>query len=151
MATTYAFSTKKYLSDQLDALITDYNNQVVVTYGPTTQDVYSSTIEALGISWDSTDTYSAGATRTVNLETFNVKFVVAVAQMDGTCEDVEQSVYEIYSVIEDFVRDDLMETKLGGNVSFANVKPTSVESGPLPNGGAGAFMEFQVECKKKVR
>ena len=151
MAVTSAIATKKYLSDELNTLLTDYNNQVVVTYGPTTQDMYSSTIEALGISWDSTETYSSGATRTVNMETYNVKFVVAVAQMDGTCEEVEQSVFEIYTVIENFVRDDLMDTKLGGNVSFANVKPSSVESGPLPNGGAGAYMEFQVECKKKVR
>jgi hypothetical protein len=151
MAVTSAFATKKYLCDELDTLITDYNNQVVVTYGPTTQDMYSSTIEALGISWDSTDTYSGGATRTVNMETYSINFVVAVAQADGTCEDVEQSVYEIYQVVEDFVRDDLMETKLGGNVSFANVKPSSVQSAPLPNGGAGAFMEFNIECKKKIR
>lgn len=151
MAVTYAFSTKKYLSDELDSLITDYNNQVAVTYGPTTQDMYSSTVEVLGVSWDSTDTYSSGATRTVNMEIFNVKVSIVVAQQDGTCEDVEQGVYDIYQVIEDFVRDDLMETKLGGNVNFANVKPTFVDSGPLPQGGAVALMEFQIECKKKVR
>lgn len=151
MAVTYAFSTKKYLADQLSTLITDYNEQIVVTFGPTTADRYSSTVEVLKVSWDSTDTYSAGATRTVNLETFNVECVVSVCQADGTCEEVEQGVYDIYQVIEDFVRDDLMETKLGGNVSFANVKPSSIESGPMVNGGTMAIMYFQVECKKKVR
>lgn len=151
MGTTTAFKTKKYVADQLNTLLTNYEELVVVTYGPTTQDLYSSTIEVLGVSWESTENHSTGSTRMTTLETYKIKCVVAVAQKDGTSEDVERSVHEIYSVIENFIRDDLMATKLGANVSFAKCLPTSIQPATLPDGGAAAYMEFDIECTAKVR
>lgn len=150
MATTTAFKTKKYVADQLKTLLNDYERLLEVTYGLASQQELATTVQVLDISWESTEPYSSGSTRKINQETYRIKCFITVRQADGSQEDVELTLEDIYSIIEDFIRDDLMNTKLGGNVAFANCLPSSVLSGPMPQ-GAGAYMEFDIECTAKVR
>lgn len=143
---TSALATKKYLQTKLSNLITDYNDNMIVTFGAPAQDNLSMTLIVGDIGWESTEVTSWGARQKVT-EIYHIECHLVVAQADGKCIDVETTAYEIFDVANEAIRND---PSLGYNVDFSSCKPTSCQSAPGTTNGAVAVLLFNVQCEKEL-
>lgn len=144
---TSALATKKYLQEKLSTLITDYGRGIVVTYGAPAQDDLSMTLIVGDISWESTEATAHGA-RTIYNEVYRIQCHLLIAQLDGTCLDVETTAYDVFDVANEAIRND---PSLGYNVDFVTCMPGSCLSNPGAEGGSVAVLTFTVQCEKELR